>query len=740
MAQISIVCCCASILLSCVGSPNVSLVEKKSISEASNVLPEKVSKSVDSVKTSDKLLPKTDASVQKGVGKNKSNTQSSTARPTTYVGTGSFINRKVALQRPGRPVAVEGKVALEFSDTNISEVVRTILGELLEETYIISPEVQGVVTFSTAKPIPETQLRYVLETLLSWNSASLVLREGIYHIVPTEKAIAGQLSPSIGPLPNEPGYDVQIVPLKYIAASEMLVLLKPFLTEKAVLHADNERSFLMLAGTVDQLRNYMRTIEIFDVDWFEGMSVGIFRLEVAEPSQVIQELGTLLGENSGIKKQVRFMPMNRLNSVVAITQKPDLLKKIKKWTERLDQQLDLAGNSAEQRLYVYHVKNVDAKKLSETLKGIFSSSEMNARETKRTSSSALSPGLVPVEIDRNGSVEGVNSLSPDSENNQGLSVQSFSDSDVSISFVEQNNALLIKSSPIEYRSILNAIKQLDVTPLQVLIETVILEVTLTDGLSYGVEWYLKNAASEFLTTNSSSGGDGFLRLGSEGVNYLLGKDNIGVAISALKSGGKTKILSSPSLWALNNQRASINVGTQIPIVSTSIDTSGNGEEISQVQYLDTGVILTVTPRIHPGGLVFLDVSQNISNPTGSADSRGNVSIAQRELKTKVAVNSGETVLLGGLISDVGIDGQSGVPLLSKIPVLGNIFGRTSKDLTRTEIVAFITPTVIYNEEKTNQIMEEYQQRFQYIDTFDFVNKKPKKSQKKLSDETPKEDI
>lgn len=641
--------------------------------------------------------------IQDGVQDNSANGS------VIYRGSGQFINRRAAATRGSYASAGEKDITLQFNNTKITEVVRTIFGELLQQTYIISPRVQGTITFSTAKPIARDQLIYVLEALLNWNSAALVLREGIHHIVPLDEAVSGNITPGIGALPKQPGYEVQIVPLKYIAPSELTKLLKPFLAKTALVHTDDDRNLLMLAGTPDQLRNYLETVKIFDVNWLKGMSVGIFPLEVTTPDTIINELKVVLGTDGPLKKQIRLVPMERINSIIATTAQPSYLSTIQQWVERLDKQ---ASNSTAPDLYVYDVNNVDASELSTTLSEIFddkSDSQAAKQQTRNPVSRNVVPGLESVEVSK----EGVKAVSQPAENKT-TALAITDQSNISFKAIKDNNALLIRATPAQYRTILKAIKRLDVPPLQVLIEANILEVTLTDGLSYGVEWYLKNAAVDFEANNNVSG-DGFIRLGAGGLSYSVADNNLGVAISALKTSGQTKVLSSPTLWALNNESASISVGTQIPVNTTSINSSGTGDTIaSEVQFRDTGVILTVTPRINPGGLVFLDVSQNISSPVGGADSNGNVSVSQREISTKVAVNSGQTVFLGGLISENKIKSRNGVPVLSSIPIVGHLFSSNSDDTVRTEIVVTITPTVIENRATSDALMEEYRQRFRYI--------------------------
>ncbi|MGK0410346.1 MAG: general secretion pathway protein D [Shewanella psychromarinicola] len=701
---------CALLLVSCSApSPKIDPLPIDSAQVSPNTqIPATTRITVDGITAENKKSPDNE-----GANGTELSTNTQKNRATFYRGDGKLFNQQLAAKRDKNVNTGEGDISLQFNQTDISEVVRTIFGELLNETYIISPNVQGKITFSTAKPINKDQLIYTLETLLNWNALALIFREGIYHIIPIQEAIMGNITPSTGALPQTPSYEVQIIPLQYITASQLVELLRPFLKPNALIHTDDARRMIMLAGSPDQLRNYLNTIKIFDVNWLKGMSVGIFSLEVTDPNTMIQEINQLLNiDNSPMRQQIRLMPMERINSIVAVTAQPEYLQTIQQWVERLDQQVSKIKG---QNLYVYNVENVDADKLTGTLNSIFddqsgTASTQNNTNRRLPPASNVTPGMDMVRITR----DGTQAINSPSGNDNEVSLAVISQGDISFTAIAENNSLLIKASPTQYRTILNAIKQLDVMPLQVLIEANILEVTLSDGLSYGVEWFLNNATEGFTSSNNAEG-NGFLSLGTAGLSYRIANDRIGAAISALKTSGKTKVLSSPTLWALNNEAASITVGTQIPVNTTSINTSGSGDTItSEVQFRDTGVILNVTPRINPGGLVFLDVSQNISTPTGGADSNGNVSISQREISTKVAVDSGQTVLLGGLISETQVKSRQGVPLLSDIPILGHLFSSNSTDTIKTEIIVSIKPTVINSKGEFDALTEEYRRRFKHI--------------------------
>jgi general secretion pathway protein D len=211
-----------------------------------------------------------------------------------------------------------------------------------------------------------------------------------------------------------------------------------------------------------------------------------------------------------------------------------------------------------------------------------------------------------------------------------------------------------------------------------------------------------------------------------GLFYSFLNKNMEVALSALQTSGTTKVLSTPALVVMNNQNATITVGQQVPVTSTSFSgnpvtntsTSGNtttstANTIAQASYISTGVTLDITPRVNPGGLVYMDVSQEDSSPGTSAPGQ-NPPISQRNLKTQVAVQSGETVLLGGMISETDRDSKNGVPLLSSIPLIGSLFGTTEKSRDRTELIVLITPRVVTNPDEAREMTQEYKQKFESL--------------------------
>ena len=691
-------------------------------------------------------------------------------KPEIQPGSGKFIDEQAARMAIASPPATEGQITFNFENQPIQAVIQAILGSLLKENYTIAPNVTGNVTFSTSKPITPEQAMPILQMLLSWTNNAMVHKEGRYEVVAIKDAIPGNLTPRIAPPNIAKGYEVRVFPLKYIAATEMQKLLKPYAKADAVVSADNARNMIVMAGTAAELANYQRSIDVFDVDWLKGMSVGVYSLRNMEVAKIMPELDKIFGAtgDSPLAGMFRFIPMETTNSVVVITPQKDYLKQAEVWLYRLD--IGVGENGTQ--LYVYDVKNVKAVELSDHLNAIYT----GRTSTRSSSSGNVAPGLKATSIGgfnaAGGGMTG-NNYSGQQQNkslaagaNTGASNVSTTgtgapaaapggkESDIRITPIEENNQLLIMATPGEWDSIVSAIHRLDISPLQVQIEAKILEVTLDGDLQFGVQWWLAGLINNTTSGSDSKTGYQYGREpafdrnftgnqadrhrsslggtsppspgGAAGLFYSFLNKDFQVALNALQTSGNTKVLSTPSMVVLNNQEAQITVGTQVPVISTSVigipsvsgtGTTSNGfsnSGIGQASYISTGVTLDIKPRVNPGGLVYMDVNQENSTPGNGTSSNPNPPINQRNLQTQVAVQSGETVLLGGMIQDTDSTTKSGVPLLSSIPLIGSLFGNTSKTHHRTELIVLITPRVITNSDDAREMTREYEQKFESL--------------------------
>ncbi|ANB16797.1 General secretion pathway protein GspD [Dokdonella koreensis DS-123] len=664
-------------------------------------------------------------------------------KPEIQVGTGRFFNEQAA-RGAGASVAGEGQVVFNFENQPIQAVVKAILGDLLQENYIIAPNVGGNVTFSTSKPIRPEDAMSTLETLLQWTGNTLVREGGRYTVLQLKDAIPGKLTPRIAPPDAARGYELRVFPLRYVSPSQMANLLKPYAKPEAVINVDTARSLLVMAGTASELVNYKRTIETFDVDWLKGMSMGVYALQHQEVGKILPELQKLFGAEgeSPLAGMFRFMPLESVNSVIVITPQPEYLEQAEQWLRRLD--TGAAENATQ--LYTYDVKNIKAVDLADYLSDIFGTS--GGGGGRRGTSGSVAPGLKPVTVGSIGGAGGSSmSYGSNRQNAQSEAPKAEStprpagsggsgeENKMRITAIEENNQLLVMATPAEWDSVQAAIRKLDIAPLQVHIETKILEVSLDGDLQYGVQWWFAGLQGEgypngepYVRTHDRQRGligDAGPAAGSSTIFWSYLNSKFQVALSALQSSGVAKVLSAPSLVVTNNQEAQINVGQQIPVQQTfytgyTVPTTGTNNTptttnsgYGTVQYLNTGIILQVKPRVNPGGLVYMEVSQEVSNP-GTPTANGNPPINQRQLQTQIAVQSGESVLLGGLISENSQEGESNVPGLSKIPLLGKLFGNTQKRRQRTELIVVITPQVIANSQDARTVTDEYRRQFESL--------------------------
>jgi len=643
-------------------------------------------------------------------------------------GDGEFINKAAAV-RSFSKVSEDGEIVLNFEGESLQSVVHTILGEVLQETFVIGPGVSGQVTFSTSKPVSRKQLMPILELLLRWNGAALVYTEGRYHILPVAEAIRGNLTPVLSAQKQAMGYEVRVVPLEFIGALEMVKILEPYVRDGAMVRVDPGRSMIFLAGTQEELRNYQKTVDIFDVDWLAGMSVGIYPLHTVDVESITAELTMIFGTDSEspLAGMFRFVPLERLASIMVITPQEAYLAKAEKWIDTLDR--GAAGSGVQ--LYVYRVKNLEAQVLADYLTVLFGGETSAPRQN--TSRGTLAPGLQEAQrsslSDFNTNRQAANDRGVQN-NRSGGGVVSTPEGDIRITSVIETNSLLIQASQSQYSSIQAAIERIDQEPLQVLIEAQILDVELNEDLQFGVNWFLtQNGAASIPGAPDGSGPisdafDSTLFGGSTNffatITSTVGSSFVNATISALDSVTDVRSLGAPSLLVRNNATATITVGTQVPVQSSSIST-GNSNVISSAQYVSTGITLTVTPRINPGGLVYMDVSQEVSRP-GARDpdisTSGNPPINNKSVTSQVAVQSGQTIFLGGLISEQTSKGRTGVPYLNRIPGIGALFGSRTSSTVRSETIVMITPTVIESTSDLKSVSDDIIKEFMKVPPID----------------------
>ncbi|MDD2545118.1 MAG: type II secretion system secretin GspD [Burkholderiaceae bacterium] len=672
---------------------------------------------------------------------------------------------------PGKTVApLEGPpIAFNFEEAPIAEVVRTILGDILRADFVLHPPLTGAVTLSTRQPVPPDQAVFLLESALFANGLALVRdARGTYHVGRPDalKHLGAALrQASAGPLP--PGSGAIVVPLQYIGAAEMATILRPMLPGDALVRVDNVRNLLVLAGNRTQAEAWLDLVATFDVDLLKGMSVGVFPLKHASLKEVEAALrlmgpggattaptpaaGTApqtpgaaqpaaqfsLSESNPLFGALRILPIERLNSILVVTPRAAYLDEARRWIERLDRPSD---NSAEPQLFVYSVQNGNARHLATVLSGIFGDS----RQQATASSTGVAPGLTQGIASAGGL--GATSFAG-ATGSTGLGIRSTTApafgaatrqttpgsqapvvatlGNLRVMADEINNAVLVWGSRVEYNKIEAALKRLDLPPTQVLIEASIIEVTLSDDLKYGLEWSFSDSRNTtgYTGTGVLSGiAGGALNTPAAGFSYSLRNPlgQVRAVLNALAQKSLVKVISSPSLMVLDNHTATISVGNQQPVKAGETTSAEGTVRSTSIQYKDTGVNLMVTPSVNAGNIVTMQVDQTVTDVGAIDDATGQRAFLQRQIGSKVAVRSGETLVLGGLIRDNATSGKSGVPYLQDVPVVGGLFGTNTVVGARTELLVVITPRVVRSDQEMRDVSAELRERMRGLS----VDRKP----------------
>ncbi|MGX2039062.1 type II secretion system secretin GspD [Methylocaldum sp. MU1018] len=723
--------------------------------------------------------------------------------PEYYPPSGSVIGPGAPVEKARRK---EGKYTLNFDDADLGEVAKVMLGDMLKVNYVLSPKVAGKVSLQTARPLADDELLPTLEMLLKINGAVLIRDKGLYRIEPETTATADAPGARLGiagqSLPA--GYQLRVVPLRYVGVQEMQKVIEPMMPPKSIVRADENRNVMVLAGTGEELEGVLETIRMFDVDFMQGMSVGLYPLKNVEPAMLTEELNKVLGDTTKgpLAGVIRLLPIERLNAILAVTPQPRYLDEVETWVERLDRYSSTRAGG----VHVYRVQNVDAVELAETLSNIFG----GGPGPRRTPGPSLAPGMQGTTIggvgggggfDQTGggiasgsestgiygggtgsALGGANSMSSGfgstagglggttgglggttgglggttgglggttgglggvsgrrtgglgtrggiggARAGRGATVAELGG--VRIVADPPNNALIITAKAQEYKEIEAVIKELDIMPLQVLVDATVVEVTLSGNLQYGLQWLFNQGSSAYGLGSTTAGQENGLTTNAlttaaaaaagGGFSYALvnSAKDIRIVLNALASENKLNVISSPSLMVLNNQEAQINVGDTVPLATgqstllAGVGTTNQPAITSQFQYVDTGVILHVRPRVNAGGLVTLEITQEVSTPhhitVGNTDT---FTISKRAIESAVAVGNGGTIALGGLIRDNHTKDLSGIPFLSKIPWIGPLFGTTTKKLDRTELVVLLTPRVVQQEKDIGAITSEFKRK------------------------------
>jgi general secretion pathway protein D len=632
---------------------------------------------------------------------------------------------------------------LNFENAPVTTVAKVILGDILGVGYTIDPRVQGTITLASGRAVSKADVLFVLENALRMSNVAMVRDRNGYRLIPAADATGSGFVDTDAA--TQAGYGVSVVPLRYISAQAMLKLLDGFGVKPNSVRVDNARNLIIIQGTGPERRAAVETMLSFDGDWMRGQSVGVFPIHNSTPDPIIAEIEKIMdaGEAGLSQNLIKFQAVARLNAILVVTRKPEYLKTVATWIKRLDES-DTAGINLKVYLLHYGSAKQVAGLLNEILVGrtaggldsaqsqiapgggvsIASSggplsalsaqppTSMTQAGAGGTTAAARPAGALGGGAGAATTTPGANDLSQAGAGGAGgafggRNTDSFVQN-VRITPDVVNNSILVYANQETQHIVAQTLRQIDRPPMQVAIDATVAEVTLNDALTYGVQYFLNTHNVGLISTISSTAATTLSGV-FPGLNLFLGQSASmpNVVIDALHNVTEVRVLSNPSLVVLNNQAATLQVGSQVPIsTGTATVLTANNTVVSTIDYRNTGVILRVVPRVSANGNVIIDVEQETSNVTPGSAGSLTPTISDRHVKSSISVASGQTVLLAGLISDEIDRTRQGIPVLDKIPGIGDLFSQQSGTKVRTELIIFIRPTVIRDPVDAHMVAEE----------------------------------
>ena len=672
--------------------------------------------------------------------------------------------------RTSSAAAGGGSVTLDFADTDIREVAAQILGNTLHVNYTIDPAVHGTATLRTVTPLANNQLIPVLQSLLAQNGATLVQNGGVYRVLPAAAAagIAGGDGTAGG----------LMVPLRYAAAEDLAKVLQPYAQAGARIVAVPAANALVISGEPAQRDALESLVRAFDIDELAGQSYALLPVRDGDAQDFATALSQAFRAQQGgqLASQVKVLPLTRVNAVLIVANQPRYIEDAR----RAYAVIERGMHQTTRTWHVYYVQNSTANDTAYILQQAFTPNNVTAQPTSRgtgqptsgsngvngvaglggggssgsggglgsSGSSGTSSGLGSSGSSSGGS-GGLGSAFGGSSGGSGgqgtptapassagaggasallggLSSSGGSGNNdpnaMRIIPNPENNAVLIYATGEEEATIEAMLHKIDILPLQVRIDAIIAEVTLNDSLSYGTQFFLDHRAlSTGLTAGATTAAGLALPAASGLSGFVLnaaGKDGDFI-LQALQDVTKVKVLSSPDLLVLDNETAALEVGNLVPYQTGSLTAAaGTGLATStSVDYRQTGVITQVTPRVNSGGLVTLDIAQEVSgiaqgsSTTSTAGSTINSpTFTERAVKSRVVVQDGQTVGLAGLITDNDSRGNSGLPFLKNIPIINLLTSQQTNIRSRTELLILLTPHVLHDQRDARALTEDLREQ------------------------------
>lgn len=712
-------------------------------------------------KNFDKMLEKKDQSppavVDKSKDKDDTKVDVLVDNLPEHADSESVFMQTGGVERTGKDIfAVDPEApVVKFDEIELYEVVRTLLN-ILQVSYIIDPALKDqAITLDIKDSDSKFKTSDLLDLILKLHDLTMVVHENYVHIVPIDNP---EVTPGLQLLyGNKPNKNlrkeelvIQIIPLHYVAAADVSNVIKDFLSPSARILEEPKNNVLIIIDKYQYIAKAMELIPIFDVDVLANKKMVFYQMAFVDATETASRLQEILGvygyDTDG--ERLSVVPIDTLNGILVVSNSTNIFKELDYWIDKFDKEAQFE----EDQVFVYNVENTTANSIAYTLSQIygiqttggFGNTAASNRRTTNPSGGAGGAG---------GNLGGRNNSDGNRDNNQQNNVNNQtaggiqnqqrggvadrtggrfgnnrrggtgnSDPDAPQMVVdEDNNALIFLTTPREYSRISKTLNKLDILPRQVFLEVSVLSVKLSDTFTFGIDW---SAIDSETGTGTDTFNTGFT-VGSSGGNpsFTTGYTFVGTtgkivaSLNAAKNKGYINVLQQPHIMAIDNKQASIAVGTDIPIAtsSTNINNIANGGSVTPatsntITYRSTGVTLDFTPHINANGVIRIEITLDISTAGTQSATAQAVPISQNTLSTEMIVRDSQTAVMGGLIFNQENNAKDTVPFLGRIPILRHLFTTHNTSTTREELVVMITPRLIDSEEKQIDISKEFKEK------------------------------
>ena len=661
---------------------------------------------------------------------------------------GAFLQNPTAWCQPMEPVAEAagavargpgagraddaGAVTLNFEGADLVEVIH-VFARHLRFNFTIDPDVQGTVTIFSGQPVRRTDLMPIFHELLRIHDAVAIRRGQLYRITTVAKGL-GAASLDRG---RDAGFAMRIAPVRFFPAAVMRGLLTPFLGEGGTILEHARGNYLVIVDLPSNIRRLVEIMEMIDVEVFAGTRMELYEPKEAAAQDLARELSAAMrlfaaAEMQGDTFAARFLPLPRIDRLLVVAYSEAAWRYVRRWLEHLD----VASRSAGRRVFIRPVENGDAVALARVLNRVFGTGN---RSTGKAASRPRPPGLDdlprwsaagepedapgsarfgeasapgggPAATLRIGSDATVDAASPNLPHEDAAKMSE----GARVVAEPATNTLVILATRREYLRLAEVLARLDAVPRQVLMEVLVAEVTLTDEFALGVEHALSKGGfappSEAQEkTPGAPLGAGFQALDTGFTSIVEAGRDFRVFVNALMKDARVKVLSSPHLLAVDNRPARIRVGSEQPVATGTVVSQEARATTTTIQFKNVGRILTIIPRVNDAGFVNLQVRVEVSD-VGERVTVGNQTFDAfnvRDAETTAVLQDGQTLVIGGIITDNLRKTRVGIPLLMNVPVLGQLFRTDVERADRTELVILITPRVIRNREEGEAVTERF---------------------------------